>query len=286
MLGAIETAYQGTVVGQTYRVNQVVDVAVILDPDLRCDPETVGSLLLRAPDGTKVPVRAVAEAFMTSGCHVVLHDGTRRRQAVTCNVRGRDVASFVAEARRRIASQVALPAGTYVEFTGAAEARAQTQRELLLNAGLAALGILVLLSVVFRRGANLLLVLANLPFALVGGVLAAFLTGGQLSIRSLVRFVTLFGITTRNSIMLVSHFEHLIAQEDMGGPESAERGAAELGARAQRARTRDRGTHGRGDPRRAGHLDRPQPARPPLPGAPVRAVLGPFTVACHGGHRN
>jgi predicted exporter len=103
------------------------------------------------------------------------------------------------------ASRVSFPTDTYVEFSGTAEAQAQSRRDLLVNSLLAALGIVLLLSVVMRNQRNLLLVLLNLPLALVGGVLVALLTGASLSLGSLVGFVTLFGITLRNSIMLISH---------------------------------------------------------------------------------
>lgn len=139
--------------------------------------------------------------------------GGRRRQAVTCNVEGRDVASFVGDAQAALARQVSFPAGTCPVFGGEAEARAETQQELLLHSGLAGIGIILLLTIVMRNLPNLLLVLVNLPFTLVVGVVAVYLTGGSISIGGLVGFVTLFGITTRHSIMLMSHYEHLVTSE-------------------------------------------------------------------------
>jgi Cu/Ag efflux pump CusA len=121
-----------------------------------------------------------------------------------------------------------LPANVYVEFSGTAEAQIQSRRNLLVNSLLAGLGIVLLLSVVMGNYRNLLLVLTNLPFALVGGILAALITGANLSLGSLVGFVTLFGITLRNSIMLISHYEHLIEIEQMSwGWDAALRGASE-----------------------------------------------------------
>jgi len=144
------------------------------------------------------------------------------------------VASFVAEARKRIAATVPLPKGVYLEFTGATEVQAKARNELLLHSSIAAIGIVLLLTVVFQNARNLFLVLANVPFALVGGVLAialmGWLGGGapSLSLGTLVGFVTLFGITMRNSIMMISHFEHLIRVEGMTwGIEAAMRGAVE-----------------------------------------------------------
>jgi len=143
-------------------------------------------------------------------------------------VRGRDLASFVEEAKRAVDEKVRLPRGVYVAFTGAAEARSQAQHELLVYSLLAGAGIMMLLSMVFHSFRNSLLLLVNLPFALVGGVLAAFVTGGSLSVGSMVGFVTLFGITVRNSIMMLSHFEHIVAVEgELWGIDAAVRGASE-----------------------------------------------------------
>ena len=230
VLSAVETAYQGTVVAQSFEGNRVSDVAVILDPVSRKDPEAIGSLLLRSAQGLRVSLADVADIFRASGRHSILHDGARRRQTVTCKTAGRDVASFVADSKKQIAAKVKFPTGMYAAFSGEAETRAKAQQELMLHSGLAGAGILLLLTLVFANWRNLLLVLANLPFALVGGVLAIYFSHGEagLTIGSLVGFVTLFGITTRNSIMMISHFEHLVAQEGMTwGPEAAMRGASE-----------------------------------------------------------
>jgi CzcA family heavy metal efflux pump len=234
VLEGIQTAYQGSVVAQTHRGNQTIEVAVILPPADRQDPEAVGGLLLSSPQGLRVPLRELADVFASSGRSSILHEGARRRQTVTCATSGRDVSSFVAEAKRQVASKVIFPGGTYAVFSGAAQAKEKAQRELLLNSAIAAIGILLLLWVVFHNWRNLLLVLANIPFALVGGVLALWVTSmiapgqGSINIGSLVGFVTLFGITTRNSIMMISHFEHLVDVEGMAwGPEAAIRGASE-----------------------------------------------------------
>jgi Cu/Ag efflux pump CusA len=234
VLEALQTAYQGTIVAQTHRANQVADVAVILDPASRRDPETIGSLLIGGTGGMRLPLRELAEIYPTSGRFSILHEGARRRQTVTCKTRGRDVSSFVAEAQRQVAAKVTFPPGTYFAFSGTAQARDKAQRELLIHSAIAAAGILLLLTIAFHNWRNLSLVLVNIPFALVGGVLAIWLTGvfgdasAGLTIGSLVGFVTLFGITTRNSVMMISHFEHLVREEGMvWGPEAMIRGASE-----------------------------------------------------------
>ena len=232
---AVETAYQGSVAAQTYEGDKVFDVNVILEPSARQEPETIGNLLVGNSTGTRLPLKQLADVYLANGRYAILHDGARRRQTVTCNPSGRDVASFVADAQKAVAAQVTFPAGVYAEFSGAAEEQAQARRELLLHSALTAVGIILLLSMVFRRASHLFLVLANVPFALVGGVLAIFAVGyfgddGQasLSLGTLVGFVTLFGITMRNSIMMISHFEHLVNEEGMTwGVEAALRGATE-----------------------------------------------------------
>jgi Cu/Ag efflux pump CusA len=172
-------------------------------------------------------LKQVADVYQTSGRYTILNEGARRVQTITCNVRGRSVESFVNEARKRIA-QLPFTSGSYVEFAGTVEEQARSRRELLMHSLLAGLGILLLLSMVTGNQRNLWLILANLPFALVGGVAAAMLTGGNLSLGSLVGFVTLFGITLRNSIMLISHYEHLVTEEGRSwGLETALHGASE-----------------------------------------------------------
>jgi CzcA family heavy metal efflux pump len=221
VLDAIDTAYQGTVVGQIYRDNEVNSIAVTLDAASRNNPEGVGDLLLTAPAGQRVPLRLVADVFRTEGRFSILHDGARRRQTITCHPT-RDVQSFVADARRILAARVSLPPGVYLEYAGAAEAQKAATRELLLHTAIAAVGILLLLGIVLGHWRNLLVVLANLPFALAGGVLIIYgakISGagglGSLTMGSLVGFVTLFGVTTRNAIMLLSHCEHLVAQDGL-----------------------------------------------------------------------
>ncbi|MEO6569470.1 MAG: efflux RND transporter permease subunit, partial [Opitutaceae bacterium] len=164
----------------------------------------------------------------------ILHDGARRRQTVTCNPT-RDVQSFVAEARLILAEKVPLSKGVYLEFAGAAEAQKVATRELLLHASIAGVGIVLLLAIVLGHWRNVVVVLFNLPFALAGGVLVVYLaklfgseSAGSLTMGSLVGFVTLFGVTTRNAIMLLSHYEHLVRLEGQSWDlATAIRGASE-----------------------------------------------------------
>jgi|SRR5438128_10013229 len=228
VLDTIRIAYQGAEAGQVYDGNRVFSVVTILEPEQRNNIAAIGALPLRNGSGPYIPLGQVADIYQSAGRYVVLHNGARRVQTVTCNVAGRDVNSFVTDARKQIAQSVTFPQGSYVEFSGAAAAQAQSRRDLLVKSLLAIAGIMLLLSVVMKGWRNLLLVLANLPFALIGGVLAIFALGGSISIGALVGFVTLFGITLRNSIMMISHYEHLIEVEGVTwGLDAAIRGASE-----------------------------------------------------------
>lgn len=226
-LAAIETATGGRPVAQVFEGNRAVNLVVIMTPRALRRPEDLAELPLKGTAGRMVRLSDVADIARTSGRYVVAHEGARRLQTVTMNVGGRDVASFTAELDRRI-SRSTLPRSVYAETGGTATAQTAARRELLLRGLLAAAGIVMLLAIAFGSGRRVLLVLANLPFALTGGVLALFATGGLLSLGSLVGFVTLFGISTRNAIMLISHYDHLVRHEGAEwGLETAVRGAVE-----------------------------------------------------------
>ena len=228
VLDAVRTAYQGTTTGLIYEGDRVFAVSVILGPRDRKNIYDIRRLPLRSPGGTYVSLQELADIYETSGRQVILHDDARRVQTVTCNVTGRTVGSFVSDAERRIPAAVSFPAGTYFEFTGTEQAEARSRRDLVVHTMLAGIGIVLLLFVVLRNYRNVLLVLLNLPFALVGGVVAAMAAGGVLSLGSLVGFVTIFGITLRNSIMMLSHYEHLVSVEGSPwGQDTALRGATE-----------------------------------------------------------
>ena len=228
VLQALSTAYDGTVVGQIHRESQVIDLVVLLPPAVRNDVDGVRSLMLRNPDGRLVRLDEVADVRMTGGRYKVLHYGGRRIQTVTANFTGRDVGSFERAARAAITSQVQLSHGNYMVFSGAAESQRQARIDLIVHSLLAGIGVLLLLYIAFYRLHNMAITFLNLPFALIGGVIAVVATGGWVSLGSLVGFVTLFGITLRNSIMLVSHYHHLVEKENAPwNLQTALRGAAE-----------------------------------------------------------
>ncbi|WP_350357470.1 efflux RND transporter permease subunit [Paraburkholderia fungorum] len=228
VLDAIQSAYQGSTVAQTYDGSRAYDVTVVLAPDARRNLADVGALMLRNPDGLSVPLRELASIGQVSGRYQITHDGGRRMQTVSVNLGRRAVSDFVSEAQARVNRDIVMPKGTYAVFSGESEARAQSQHDLLAYGAMSAVGIALLLFLALKSRRGVVLVMVNLPFALVGGVLSVLVTGGNLSLGSMVGFVTLFGISLRNSIMLISHFEHLVHVEGVPwGIDAAVRGASE-----------------------------------------------------------
>src|SRR3989442_14724377 len=167
-----------------------------------------GSLMLQNSEGTRIPLRQVAEVYPATGRYVILHEATRRRQSVSANVTGRDVTSFVAETKQRISRDVHFPAGVYPVFTGTAEAQAQSQQEILVSSVIAGVAILLLLAMAFHNLRNLTLVLANLPFALADGGLAHFFFGGSGSFGLPQTSVDVLGLSSRNSFLMILYFRN------------------------------------------------------------------------------
>ncbi len=228
VLDNIRLAYEGVPITQVYEGNRVIGVSVLLDMEARDDVQEAGSLPLFNPDGKLLRLRDVADIVQENGRSKILHAGAKRIQTVTANVIGRDIDSFTDELKSKLHSELVLSQGSYLEFTGAAEANAKSREALILQSLLAGVTVFLMLYIAFGRLRNLLLTFANLPFALIGGVLAVMFTGGWISLGSLVGFVTLFGITLRNSIMMVSHYQHLIDEENcIWGLETCIRGASE-----------------------------------------------------------
>jgi CzcA family heavy metal efflux pump len=209
VLESIQSAYTGAAVGQTFLGTRTVDTVLLLPDALRHRPEQLAKLMISGPLG-EVPLSQVAHLSLGSDRYSIEHDGGQRRITVNFNVSGRALQAAVIEAQQRIARSVALPAGYFIEFTGAAAAENRTRGELVLYSALALVLILMVLMVAFRRRANSWLVMVNLPFSLIGGVLAIAVTGIGISLGTLVGLVTVFGISARNAILQLAHYEHLV----------------------------------------------------------------------------
>jgi CzcA family heavy metal efflux pump len=208
VLDAVESAYAGKIIGQTYRGTRTVDVAVLLPEASRRQPTDLGKLMIGSPLGP-VPLAQVAHVMATQDRYSIEHDGGQRRVSVTFNVKG-VLQDVVHQAQQVISRQVRLPSGVFVEFSGAAEAEAKTRSELLVYSGLSLALIVMILFVSFHWRANSWLVLANLPFSLIGSAFAIAVTGIGISLGTVVGLVTVFGVSARNAILQLAHYEHLV----------------------------------------------------------------------------
>jgi Cu/Ag efflux pump CusA len=213
IVDTLQTAYETRVVGKNIQGNKIYNVSVTITPELRQQPESIAKLPIRTQDGTMVTLEQVADIRHSASRYNILHQGSQRRQTVTGNVIDRDLGSFIAELKARVLKEVPFSADSYPEFTGAAIEQAQARKELILHSLLAGVGVLIFIYIAIGSIRHMLLTFANLPFALIGGVMAVVLTGATLSVGSVVGFVTLFGITVRNSIMLLSHYRFLVEVE-------------------------------------------------------------------------
>ena len=224
---AATTLVQGAKVGEVYQQQRAYAVMVWGNESVRGDVNALGDLLIDLPRGGQVPLRDVAEIAIEPAPNEIKREGASRRLDVMCNAEGRDLGSLAREIEQRV-RELPFAQGYHPEFLGEYAARQESQRQLLLLSGLALLGILVLLHVEFQSWRLTWLVFLTLPFALIGGVCGAFLTGGVLSLGSLVGFVTVLGVAARNGIMLLSHYHHLQTVEGVSfGPELILRGAEE-----------------------------------------------------------
>ncbi|HEX3398145.1 MAG TPA: efflux RND transporter permease subunit [Steroidobacteraceae bacterium] len=212
VLETVETAYAGALVGQTFHATRTVDVVLLLPDQLRHQPTQLAKLMIASPSGP-VPLSQVARISLSQDRYSIEHDGGQRRISVTFNVGKGSLRQVVQQAQQAIARSVELPRGVYTQFTGAAEAEAQTRFELILYSALALALIVVVLFVSFHWRENSWLVLANLPFSLIGSVMAIALTGIGISLGSVMGLITVFGISARNAILQLAHYEHLVEVE-------------------------------------------------------------------------
>jgi Cu/Ag efflux pump CusA len=207
VLDTVQAAFAGERVAQIYQDGRVVDIAVSAQASLRRDPETVGDLLLRSSSGITVPLKTVANVYLTDGRATISHDNGLRRQLITADPTDPD--RFLAEARRAIAARVVLPPGAFVDFSGESQAVAAAQRDMLINYAFVVFGILALLAIAYDARTAALIMASSL-FSFVGAAVAVALMGGVLSLGAIVGFIALFALSMRNGILLFTRLEDLI----------------------------------------------------------------------------
>ena len=208
----VATLVRGTKVGEVYERQKIYDVTVWGTPAIRSDPGALRRLVLATPGGGAIPLRDVADVRVVPAPNEITREGSSRRLDVTANVAGSDLAGATRAVEGAVAA-VPMPVGFHAEVLGEWAAQRTASRRLFLLGALALMGILLVLYADFGSMRTTALVVASFPLALIGGVAAAVIGGGVLSLGSLVGFVTVIGIAARNGIMLVSHFRHLESQE-------------------------------------------------------------------------
>jgi copper/silver efflux system protein len=209
---AIDVAFNGEVVSQVLEEGRSYDLMVRFPPELRANADAISGVTFDTPTGQRVPLSELAAIEVTRGPNTISRENVQRKIVVQANVAGRDLGSTVEDIRRAVSERVALPAGYHVEYGGQFESQAEATRVLAALSLVSFAAIFLILYAEFRSTRTAALVMANLPLALIGGVVAVLLTGGDVSIASLVGFVTLFGIATRNGILLVAHYRQLLAE--------------------------------------------------------------------------
>jgi CzcA family heavy metal efflux pump len=225
---AVETAFQGSVTSRVLEGQASFDLVVRYDPSARKDLATIQATLVTTPTGAKVPLGSLAEIRKDRGPNAVTRENVQRKLVVMSNVSGRDIVSVVGDIRERVGKSVQLPRGYHVEYGGQFESAEQASRALTLLGIAVILGIFLVLFVALRSGRDAVVVMANLPLALIGGVAGVWISGGVLSVASIIGFITLFGIATRNGLMMISHVHHLVEAEGVTDPhEAVHRGAME-----------------------------------------------------------
>ena len=206
---ALQTARVGHAIGHILEGQIAFPLVVRYALDDTSTLEAIGETRIQTPDRRQIPLSAVARIQPDRGPNFVMRENVQRRIVVQSNVSGRDLRSVVNAIQTRVTQNVRLPQGYHVEYGGQFESEAQASRQLLwLSLGVI-VAIFFILSAAFGSSRDGLLIMLNLPLALIGGVIGVFLAGGVLSVASIVGFITLFGIATRNGIMLVSHIRHL-----------------------------------------------------------------------------
>ncbi len=210
---ALQTARVGHAVGQIVQGQIAFPLVVRYANDHPSELDTIGTTQIQTPDRRQIPLSSVALIQEDRGPNFVMRENVQRRIVVQSNVSGRDLRSVVNDIQARVGQNVRLPQGYHIDYGGQFESEAQASQQLLwLSAGVI-VAIFFILSAAFGSSRDGALIMLNLPLALIGGVIGVYLAGGVLSVASIVGFITLFGIATRNGIMLVSHIRHLQEHE-------------------------------------------------------------------------
>lgn len=225
---AVEAAFAGVEVSQVLEDGAAYGLVVRYAAENRQDLDAVRDTRFITPGGGEVPLRALADIRRDRGPNTISRENVERKIVVMSNVAGRDLLSVVGDIQTNIAANIDLPPGYYIEYGGQFESANEATARLSVLSAAVIVGVFLLLYMAFSSARDATLVMANLPFALIGGVIGVFAAGGVLSVASIIGFITLFGIATRNGVMMVSHIRHLtLSGEAATFEEAVRRGAME-----------------------------------------------------------
>jgi Cu/Ag efflux pump CusA len=209
----LEIFYNGKVTGQILDGDKTFDIILRTTDEERTNIEAIRNTLIDAPDGTLIPLQQIARIENTTSINAITHENTQRKITISCNVEGEDLGSAVSEIQQQVAAQVDLPQGYYVQYGGQFESQQSASKLILLLSIFSFAGIFLVLFSHFKSYQIVIQIMLNIPLALIGSVIAVLITGGVFSVATMVGFITLTGIATRNGIMMISHYIHLMEHE-------------------------------------------------------------------------
>lgn len=221
----VNACLAGEAVSQVYEQGKSFNLTVRMRDDLRDQASKIGNLMIDTGDGRQIPLNYVADIRSTQGPNSISRENVKRKIVISANVADRDLRSVVNDIQARIDTQIKLPEGYHVEYGGQFESEQAASRTLLLTSLMSIVVIFLLLFHEFRSVKESAVILINLPLALIGGVFALLLTTGEVSIPAIIGFISLFGIATRNGMLLISHYNHLQSEEGYTVHDSVIRGS-------------------------------------------------------------
>ena len=221
----VNVCLAGETVSQVYEKGKSFDLTVRVRDDLRDEMEKIRNLMIDTSDGKKIPLNYIAEVRSAMGPNTISRENVKRKIVISANVADRDLRSVVNDIQARVDKDIKLPEGYHLEYGGQFESEQAASRTLLLTSLMSIAVIFLLLYHEFRSVKESAIILINLPLALIGGVFALLMTTGDVSIPAIIGFISLFGIATRNGMLLISHYNHLQQEEGINVYDSVIRGS-------------------------------------------------------------
>jgi HME family heavy-metal exporter len=209
----LEVFYNGKVVSQILDGQKTFDLMLRTDDSTRNSVEAMRNTQISLPNGSLIPLEQIADIEYENGINSIYHENTQRRIVISANVQGRDLGSTVQELQASVQSNLQLPQGYYIEYGGQFESQQSASKLILILSIFSLASIFLVLYSYFNSSRIVLQIMLNIPLALIGSVVAVILTGGVFSIATMVGFITLTGIASRNGILMISHYIHLVEHE-------------------------------------------------------------------------